>query len=63
MITQNDNFINKETEIVGDRSKKVELLSFVFNHVIGKTVRGFNMLALGWTDGFSFTIIMVKNTI
>ena len=36
------------------RSKKVELLSFVFNHVIGKTVRGFNMLALGWTDGFSF---------
>ena len=36
------------------RSKKVELLSFVFDHVIGKTVKGFNMLTLGWTDGFSF---------
>ena len=37
-----------------ERSKKVELLSFVYNHVIGKTVKGFNMLTLGWTDGFSF---------
>jgi hypothetical protein len=37
-----------------ERSKKVELLSYVFNHVIGKTVKGFNMLTVGWTDGFSF---------
>lgn len=27
---------------------------FVFDHVIGKSVRGFNLLTLGWTDGFSF---------
>ena len=36
------------------RSKSVELLAFVFDHVIGKSVRGFNLLTLGWTDGFSF---------
>ena len=36
------------------RSTKVELLSKVYDHVIGKTVKGFNMLALGWTDGYSF---------
>lgn len=36
------------------RSKAVELLAFVFDHVIGKSVRGFNLLTLGWTDGFSF---------
>lgn len=36
------------------RSKKVELLSKVYDHVIGKTVKGFNMLTLGWTDGYSF---------
>lgn len=36
------------------RSKKVELLSRVYDHVIGKTVKGFNMLTLGWTDGYSF---------
>ena len=36
------------------RSKSVELLAFVFGHVTGKSVRGFNLLTLGWTDGFSF---------
>ena len=36
------------------RSKKVELLSKVYDHVIQKTVKGFNMLTLGWTDGYSF---------
>jgi hypothetical protein len=32
----------------------VELLSYVFDHVAGKSVKGFNLLTLGWTDGFSF---------
>ena len=32
----------------------VELLSWTFDHVIGKSVKGFNLLLLGWTDGFSF---------
>ena len=36
------------------RSKKRELLSWVHDHVIHKSVRGFAMLTLGWTDGYSF---------
>lgn len=36
------------------RSKKVELLAWVFDHTLGKSLRGFNMLTLGWSDGFSF---------
>ena len=44
-----------DDSVIGrNRSKKVELLAFVFDHVINKTVRGFNLLTLGWTDGFSF---------
>lgn len=35
-------------------NKKVELLSYVYNRVIGRTVNGFNFLALGWTDDYSF---------
>lgn len=37
-----------------ERSKKVELLSRVYDHVKGRTVKGFNMLTLGWTDNYSF---------
>ena len=36
------------------RSKSVELLALIFDHVIGKSVHGFNLLTIGWTDGFSF---------
>ncbi|WP_368294107.1 transposase [Dehalobacter sp. TBBPA1] len=36
------------------RSKKVELLARVFDHVTGKMVKGFSMLTLGWSDGHSF---------
>ena len=43
-----------DSVIERNRSKAVELLAFVFDHVIGKSVRGFNLLTLGWTDGFSF---------
>lgn len=44
-----------DDSVIGrNRSKAVELLAFVFDHVIGKSVRGFNLLMLGWTDGFSF---------
>lgn len=43
-----------DSVIERSRSTKVELLSYVFNHVIRKTVKGFNMLALGWTDGYSY---------
>ena len=43
-----------DSVIERERSKKVELLARVFDHVIGKTVRGFNLLTLGWTDHYSF---------
>lgn len=36
------------------RGKKVELLSRQYNHVIGKTVKGFTNLALGWTDSVNY---------
>jgi hypothetical protein len=36
------------------RSKKVELLSKVYDHVTGKYVKGFRMLTIGWSDGATF---------
>ena len=36
------------------RSKKVELLAWVFDHTLGKSIRGFSMLTIGWSDGYSF---------
>ena len=47
-------FVLDDSVIPRGKSKKVELLSFVHDHVIHKTVRGFNLLLLGWTDGYSF---------
>lgn len=43
-----------DSVIPRERSKRVELLSRVYDHVAGKTVKGFNLLTLGWTDGYSF---------
>lgn len=43
-----------DSVISRNRSKRVELLAFIFDHVIGKSVRGFNLLTIGWTDGYSF---------
>jgi len=40
-----------------DRSKKAELLARVFDHTTGRYTRGYNMLTLGWSDGFSFVPI------
>ncbi len=37
-----------------NRSKKVELLAWVFDHTLGKSLRGFSMLTMGWSDGYSF---------
>ena len=36
------------------RSKAVELLARIHDHVFNRYVKGFNMLTLGWSDGFSF---------
>lgn len=43
-----------DSVIARNRAKEVELLSRVYNHVIGKSEKGFNLLLLGWTDGYSF---------
>ena len=36
------------------RTKKVELLAKVYDHVEHKYTKGFRMLTLGWSDGNSF---------
>lgn len=56
-LTKHDRVVSlvlDDSVISRERSKQVELLSRVYDHVIGKTVKGFNMLTLGWTDGYSF---------
>lgn len=56
-LTKKDRVISlvlDDSVIPRARSKKVELLSRIYDHVTHKTVRGFNMLTLGWTDGYSF---------
>ena len=47
-------FVLDDSFIGRKRSKKVELLSFIYDHVSGRSLPGFNPLTLGWTDGFSF---------
>ena len=47
-------FVLDDSFVGRARSRKVELMAWVFDHVSGKKLRGFNLLALGWTDGFSF---------
>ena len=37
-----------------NRSKRVELLSRVFDHIDKRYYRGFRMLVLGWSDGLTF---------
>lgn len=36
------------------RSKVVELLSWIYDHNSGKSLKGFRLLTLGWSDGASF---------
>ena len=43
-----------DSPVPRNRSKSVELLARVFDHTVGHCIRGYNLLALGWTDGFSF---------
>ena len=46
--------VTDDSVISRNRSKRVELLAFIFDHVTGKSVKGFNLLTVGWTDGYSF---------
>ena len=43
-----------DTVIKRNRSKSVELLARVFDHVEHKFQKGFTLLTLGWSDGYSF---------
>jgi hypothetical protein len=39
-----------------NRSKNVELLAKVYDHVSHKFQKGFTLLTLGWSDGYSFIL-------
>lgn len=43
-----------DSVIKRNRSKKVELLARVYDHVENKFQKGFTLLTLGWSDGYSF---------
>ncbi|MFZ0444868.1 MAG: transposase [Bacillus sp. (in: firmicutes)] len=47
-------FILDDSVYSRNRSKNVELLSRIHDHVTHKFVKGFSLLTLGWSDGFSF---------
>jgi len=56
-LTEPDNMkvlIADDTLYRRNRSKRVELLSRVFDHTDKRYYRGFRMLTLGWSDGISF---------
>ena len=43
-----------DSVIKRNRSKKVELLARIYDHVEHRFQKGFSLLILGWTDGYSF---------
>lgn len=47
-------FILDDSVIKRNRSKSVELLARVYDHVEHKCQKGFTLLTLGWSDGYSF---------
>lgn len=47
-------FVLDDSVVTRNRSKKVELLAKIYDHVDHRFKRGFSMLTLGWTDGYSF---------
>lgn len=50
-------FIVDDSVMGRERSKKVELLARIFDHVSGRFIRGYSLLTLGWSDGYSFAPI------
>lgn len=47
-------FVLDDSVVRRNRSKSVELLARVYDHVEHKFQKGFTLLALGWSDGYSF---------
>jgi hypothetical protein len=50
-------FIIDDSTLQRNRSKKAELLAKVFDHTTGRFAKGYTLLTLGWSDGFSFAPI------
>jgi hypothetical protein len=56
-LTSNDRksvLIIDDSKYSRNRSKNVELLAKIYDHVTHKYEKGFRMLTLGWSDGVSF---------
>lgn len=47
-------FILDDSILSRPRTKKAELLARIFDHTSHRFVKGFTMLTLGWSDGYSF---------
>lgn len=47
-------FILDDSIVARNRSQSVELLAKVYDHVFHRYQKGFTMLTLGWSDGYSF---------
>lgn len=47
-------FIVDDSILSRSRTKKAELLARVFDHTSHRFVKGFTILTLGWSDGYSF---------
>ena len=47
-------FVLDDSVIKRNRSKAVELLARVYDHAEHKYQKGFTLLTLGWSDGYSF---------
>lgn len=43
-----------DSVISRNRSKQVELLARIYDHALCRFIKGFTMLTLGWSDGYSF---------
>lgn len=53
-------FIIDDSVLFRNRSKKAELLARVFDHSTGKFTKGYTILTLGWSGGFSFAPLEVE---
>lgn len=47
-------FILDDSMVTRNRSKNVELLAKIYDHAAHRFQKGFTMLTLGWSDGYSF---------
>ena len=51
-------FVIDDSTLHRDRNKKAELLARTYDHVTHRFCKGFTLLTLGWTDGFSFVPVL-----